>query len=76
MVGPSLTTMHYVGTCGFVGDVLTSCLPIIVQAKATPVGYILKVTQQGAAPGAKSEVYNCLVLCDNVATQPRCANYI
>jgi len=40
---------------------MTSCLLIIGQAKATPVGRIFKVTHQGAAPGAKSDVYDFLV---------------
>ena len=40
---------------------MTSCFHIIGQAKATPVGRILKVTQQVAALGAKSDVYDCLV---------------
>ena len=36
-------------------------LPIICQAKATPIERIIKVTHQGAAPGAKSDVYDCHV---------------
>jgi len=39
----------------------TSCLLIIGQADATPVGCILKVIHQGAAPGTKSDVYDCHV---------------
>jgi len=34
---------------------VTSCFHIIGQAKATPVGRILKVIHQGAAPGGKSD---------------------
>ena len=30
---------------------MTSCLPIIGQAKATPIGRILKVTHQGDSTG-------------------------
>jgi len=33
-------------------------LPIIGQTKATPIERILKVTHQGAAPGAKSDIYD------------------
>jgi len=35
-------------TSSFVDDIM---LPIISQAKAMPVGHILKVTHQGAEPG-------------------------
>ena len=41
---------------------MTSGLPIIGQAKATPIGPIFKVTHQGAAPRTKSDVYDCLVI--------------
>jgi len=42
---------------------MTSCLPLIGQAKATPV---LKLIHQGAAAsGAKSDVCDCLVLKQN-----------
>jgi len=40
---------------------MTSCLPIIGQAKATPTGRILKVTHAGAALRAKSDIYKCPV---------------
>ena len=36
--------------------------PTIGQAKATPTGRVLKVTHRGAAPAAKSDVYDCFVL--------------
>jgi len=39
---------------------MTSCLAVIAQAKAMPIGRILKVTHQEAAPGAKSDVWDCL----------------
>jgi len=42
---------------------MASRLSIIGQVKATPVRHILKV---GVSPGAKSDVYDCLVLIDMV----------
>ena len=41
---------------------MTSCLPIIAQAKATPIGHILKVTQQGAETGRSVMSVNTLLL--------------
>ena len=38
-----------------------TCLPVIGETNATPVGRILKMTHQGAAPRAKSDVCHCLV---------------
>ena len=38
-----------------------SCLPIIGHTKATPTGRILSDSPL-AAPGAKSDVYDCLVV--------------
>ena len=37
---------------------MTSCLLIIGQAKATPIGRMLKVTQRTGSTGAKSDVYD------------------
>jgi len=34
-----------------------SCLPIIGQAKGTPIGRILKVTHQWAAPGQSQRLF-------------------
>jgi len=58
-------------TCGRVSDFfwryalpvlwMTSCSPIIGRAKVTLIGRKLKVTHQGAEPGLKSDVYDCLV---------------
>jgi len=36
--------------------------PTIGQAKATPTGRALKVSHPGAAPAAKSDVYDCFAL--------------
>jgi len=41
---------------------MTSRLPVIGAVTAMPIGRILKVTHQGAGPGAKSDVYDCLAL--------------
>jgi len=41
---------------------MASCLAIIGQEKATPVGRILRMTHQEAALGAKSNDYDCLVV--------------
>ena len=41
---------------------MTSCFHIMGQAKAPPIGRILKVTYQGAAQEAKTDVYDCLVI--------------
>jgi len=48
---------------GYVLPVLwmTTCLPINDEAKAMPIGRILKVTHNEAATGATSDVYDCLV---------------
>jgi len=40
---------------------MTSCLPIIGQAKVTPIGRILS-DSPAAESGAKSDVYGCLLL--------------
>jgi len=40
---------------------MTSCLSIIGVTKSTLIGNILMVTHQGAEPGTKSDVYDCLV---------------
>jgi len=40
---------------------MISFLSIIDHAKATRIVHILKVVHQGASPGAKSDVYGCLV---------------
>jgi len=40
---------------------MTSSFPIIGAAKATPTWSMFKVTHQAAAPGARSDVYDCLV---------------
>jgi len=40
---------------------MTSCLSIIGQAKAMPIGRVLKVTHQRAAPGTKPDAYDYLV---------------
>jgi len=40
---------------------MSSRLPTIGQASVTQVGRILKVTHQGAEPGAKPYVYDCPV---------------
>jgi len=40
---------------------MTSCVPIIGQTQATPTGRVLKVTTK-AEPGAKSDVYDCIVI--------------
>jgi len=50
--------IHYVGLLPVLR--MTSCLAIIGQAKAMPIGRILKVTRQGAAPGTKSDACDCL----------------
>jgi len=52
MVRSPLTTMQYV---------MYFCLFITGEAKATSTGRILKVTHQGAEPGAKSDVCDCVV---------------
>jgi len=39
---------------------MTSCLPIIGQEKATPIGCILS-DSPGTEPGSKSDIYDCLV---------------
>jgi len=44
---------------------ITSCLSIIVKAKAMPIGHIHNVTHQMAALEAKYDVYDCLVWFNN-----------
>ena len=50
--------IRYVHVLPVLDDVI---LPIIGQAKATPIERILKVTHRGAAPGAQSDIYDCHV---------------
>jgi len=58
-VRPPLATMQQNYVLPVFG--LTSCFPVISQAKSTLIGRILKVTHWGAAPGTKSDAYDCLV---------------
>ena len=52
---------------------MTSCLPVISQAKVTSPGRVLKVTQQGAEPWAKCDVYDRSVPgCVNVLSFIQC----
>jgi len=45
---------------------MTSCLPVIDEAKAARVGRILRVVHHGGSIGAKSDVYYCLARLDSV----------
>jgi len=71
--------MSTVATAQSSSDDNTICyvLPILwmTSGKGEPIGCILKVTHQGAEPGAKSGVYDCLVLqcCLCCGNWPRCA---